>query len=350
MIVVSLLLILVAVMLLVLGLAAGSSILLISSIGASLLAAVALVIGARRAAVVRRAMTPAAEPARSGRDRGGRAGAGPVRAPMEHDDRPTVAGEPAPAWAGSAGPGGRRQADPSAFADDPPAQDEGLASMGAAEARGANRDDAEAALAADAAFGEPSDPASPDSAAADLGSARESAPPEADTAWRREHAAGAAAPPEADTAWRREHAAGAAAPADESLRPDGPQRPADEAPRFDAADSGDAATSAPGRPSRPDDSSGGSDPAEEFGEPAEDDPADEPPPQAIRPVDAVRVARMTAEVLVVDGRPRYHLADCPHLVGRLTEPLPAAEAVELGFSPCGMCRPVDRLVAQAARR
>jgi hypothetical protein len=51
---------------------------------------------------------------------------------------------------------------------------------------------------------------------------------------------------------------------------------------------------------------------------------------------------------VVDGRPRYHLADCPHLVGRLTEPLPVAEAVELGFSPCGLCRPVDRLVARAA--
>ena len=64
----------------------------------------------------------------------------------------------------------------------------------------------------------------------------------------------------------------------------------------------------------------------------------------------MRVARLDAEVLVVDGRPRYHLADCPHLIGRLTEPLPANEAVELGFSPCGLCRPVDRLVAQAAHR
>jgi hypothetical protein len=73
-------------------------------------------------------------------------------------------------------------------------------------------------------------------------------------------------------------------------------------------------------------------------------------PQAVQPADAVRVARMGDEVLVVDGRPRYHLADCPHLVGRLTEPLPVNEAVELGFSPCGLCRPVDRLVAAAARR
>jgi clumping factor A len=92
------------------------------------------------------------------------------------------------------------------------------------------------------------------------------------------------------------------------------------------------------------------DPADEFDEPDPDDPDDEPLPQSVRPADAVRVARLDAEVLVVDGRPRYHLADCPHLVGRLTEGLPVAEAVELGFSPCGLCRPVDRLVAAAARR
>ncbi|GAB1690456.1 hypothetical protein [Krasilnikovia sp. M28-CT-15] len=91
-------------------------------------------------------------------------------------------------------------------------------------------------------------------------------------------------------------------------------------------------------------------PVEEFGEPDPDDPADEPLPQAERAADAVRIARMDAEVLVVDGRPRYHVADCPHLVGRLTEPLPVAEAVELGFTPCGLCRPVDRLLAAAARR
>jgi clumping factor A len=69
----------------------------------------------------------------------------------------------------------------------------------------------------------------------------------------------------------------------------------------------------------------------------------------VRPADAVRIAQLDAEVLVVDGRPRYHLPDCPHLVGRLTEPIPVNEAVDLGFNPCGLCRPVDRLVAAAAR-
>lgn len=87
----------------------------------------------------------------------------------------------------------------------------------------------------------------------------------------------------------------------------------------------------------------------EFDEPDDEDPADEPLPQAVRPGDAVRVAQLDAEVVVVDGRPRYHLADCGHLAGRLSEPLPVREAVELGFSPCGQCRPVDRLVARATR-
>ncbi|HWS33789.1 MAG TPA: hypothetical protein VN408_13745, partial [Actinoplanes sp.] len=91
------------------------------------------------------------------------------------------------------------------------------------------------------------------------------------------------------------------------------------------------------------------DQADEFAEPDDDDPDDEPLPQSVRPADAVLVARFDTEVLVVDGRPRYHMADCPHLVGRLTEPLPVNEAVELGFSPCGLCRPVDRLVAAVAQ-
>ncbi|MFC4064231.1 hypothetical protein [Actinoplanes subglobosus] len=89
--------------------------------------------------------------------------------------------------------------------------------------------------------------------------------------------------------------------------------------------------------------------ADEFAEPDDDDPDDEPLPQSVRPADAVLVARFDTEVMVVDGRPRYHMADCPHLVGRLTEALPVNEAVQLGFSPCGLCRPVDRLVAAVAQ-
>ncbi|GAA4218836.1 hypothetical protein [Actinocatenispora rupis] len=72
---------------------------------------------------------------------------------------------------------------------------------------------------------------------------------------------------------------------------------------------------------------------------ATDDPMDEPPVQRTSRSDADLVARLPAEVLVVDGRPRYHVTGCPHLLGKDSEPLPVAEAVELGFNPCGWCQP-----------
>ncbi|MEU6203614.1 hypothetical protein ABZ814_08500 [Micromonospora musae] len=72
---------------------------------------------------------------------------------------------------------------------------------------------------------------------------------------------------------------------------------------------------------------------------------DEPGAQPVTPAEASRVARLSDEVHVVDGRPRYHLADCAHLDGRAHEPLPAAEAVELGFTPCARCTPATALLA-----
>lgn len=81
----------------------------------------------------------------------------------------------------------------------------------------------------------------------------------------------------------------------------------------------------------------------------DEDPPDEPPVQQVAPVDAARVARLAIEVLVVDGRPRYHLAGCQHLLGRESEPLPVGEAVELGFTPCSLCEPDTALLAEAGR-
>ncbi|XTZ14156.1 hypothetical protein ACQSSU_21965 [Micromonospora echinospora] len=82
----------------------------------------------------------------------------------------------------------------------------------------------------------------------------------------------------------------------------------------------------------------------------DDDPGpadDEPGVQEVSPADAARVARLDTEVLVVDGRPRYHVADCLHLLGREPEPLPASEAVELGFTPCADCGPDTVLLADS---
>jgi hypothetical protein len=81
----------------------------------------------------------------------------------------------------------------------------------------------------------------------------------------------------------------------------------------------------------------------------EEDPPDEPAAQLVSPADAARVARMDADVLVIDGRPRYHQAGCVHLLGRESEPLPVSEAVELGFTPCSLCEPDSALVAEARR-
>jgi hypothetical protein len=75
--------------------------------------------------------------------------------------------------------------------------------------------------------------------------------------------------------------------------------------------------------------------------------ADEPPAQAVTLAEAALVARLGAEVFVVDGRPRYHLADCPQLTGREHALLPVSEAVELGFTPCGRCAPDTALLADA---
>jgi hypothetical protein len=58
---------------------------------------------------------------------------------------------------------------------------------------------------------------------------------------------------------------------------------------------------------------------------------------------------MSVDVLVIDGRPRYHLAGCVHLLGRDSEPLPVGEAVELGFTPCSLCEPDSALLADARR-
>ncbi|MEU6021474.1 hypothetical protein ACGFIK_07930 [Micromonospora sp. NPDC048871] len=76
---------------------------------------------------------------------------------------------------------------------------------------------------------------------------------------------------------------------------------------------------------------------------------DEPGAQEVTPEQAARVSRLLDEVRVVDGRPRYHLDECTHLVGRDHEPLVVAEAVSLGFTPCADCTPDTILLAQSER-
>ncbi|MBC8093300.1 MAG: hypothetical protein H7Y15_15440 [Pseudonocardia sp.] len=70
----------------------------------------------------------------------------------------------------------------------------------------------------------------------------------------------------------------------------------------------------------------------------------EAPEEQPDPATAAVVAELDDEVLVVDEQPRYHVPGCRALVSVAQIPLPAREAVELGFSPCGWCSP-DRTLA-----
>jgi hypothetical protein len=79
------------------------------------------------------------------------------------------------------------------------------------------------------------------------------------------------------------------------------------------------------------------------------DPPDEPGEQPVDEADAAVVARLSTAVYVIDGRPRYHLGQCLHLLGRDSESLPVREAVELGFTPCAQCEP-DRSLLATTRR
>lgn len=74
----------------------------------------------------------------------------------------------------------------------------------------------------------------------------------------------------------------------------------------------------------------------------------EPTPAAVSPAEAARLARIDRQVWVVDAHPRYHLADCAELLGE-PEPLPVAEAMDLGFTPCAHCAPVAALLTAEGR-
>lgn len=62
-----------------------------------------------------------------------------------------------------------------------------------------------------------------------------------------------------------------------------------------------------------------------------------------------RSGATNADVLVISGRPRYHVGGCAYVEGNDdSEPLEINEARELGFTPCGACRPNETLARSAA--
>lgn len=87
------------------------------------------------------------------------------------------------------------------------------------------------------------------------------------------------------------------------------------------------------------------------GELAPDDTARirEPPEESVRMGDLLTVIDLADEVLVIDGRAHYHLAICLYIRDAATVGLPINQAREVGFTPCGQCRPDSTLAAQARR-
>ena len=61
---------------------------------------------------------------------------------------------------------------------------------------------------------------------------------------------------------------------------------------------------------------------------------------------AAQVAGLEDEVVVIDEQPRFHVTGCRSLEGQALIPLPVREAVELGFTPCGLCSPSRTIAAR----
>ncbi|HEY0814119.1 MAG TPA: hypothetical protein VGE11_12630 [Pseudonocardia sp.] len=74
----------------------------------------------------------------------------------------------------------------------------------------------------------------------------------------------------------------------------------------------------------------------------------DPPEEPFDPDVARIVARMDDEVFVIDEQPRYHVASCRAVTTQASIPLPAREAIELGFTPCGWCTP-DAVLGERGR-
>jgi hypothetical protein len=59
-------------------------------------------------------------------------------------------------------------------------------------------------------------------------------------------------------------------------------------------------------------------------------------------------AALSGSVLVVEGRPRYHVSGCRYLTGKDPDEVPVEKARSEGFTACGVCKPDEHLTAAPA--
>ena len=76
------------------------------------------------------------------------------------------------------------------------------------------------------------------------------------------------------------------------------------------------------------------------------DPVDEPPAELLLSYEERQLAECDRQVFVIDGRPRFHLVDCPHLADKSGQPLVISEAAELGFTSCSLCTAATTVLAE----
>lgn len=79
------------------------------------------------------------------------------------------------------------------------------------------------------------------------------------------------------------------------------------------------------------------------------EPHVEPAEEHADAADAIAIADLDVIVRVIDERPRYHVAACRWVGDRETLAIELAEARELGFTPCAVCRPDATLAARTRR-
>ncbi|HEV7653881.1 MAG TPA: hypothetical protein VGP36_03970 [Mycobacteriales bacterium] len=133
---------------------------------------------------------------------------------------------------------------------------------------------------------------------------------------------------------------------DAAVSPPAPGAARPEPPAVDASSAwGDPTAAPPAERTDP-----AAPPAVEPADTPVDTPEGEPGIERIPVRDALRVAQLPDEVVVVDGRPRYHLSDCPTLADAQPVPLAVSVARRGGFTPCAVCRPDATLLARSRAR
>ena len=68
-----------------------------------------------------------------------------------------------------------------------------------------------------------------------------------------------------------------------------------------------------------------------------------PEPPVEHDLDRAAVHELAGTVLIMPGRPRYHVAGCRYLLGKDAAEVDVRDARHEGFTPCGVCKPDQAL-------